>query len=315
MPTSGTITYNQNRNEIITDVLQHLGVVGSGQTPTANDVTFVSAQLNKMVKAWENQGIHLWAEEEAVIALRNGVNIYNLSSTGDKAGKDGVSTTTTSIHSAGITTLVVSSVNGMNVSDSIGIQLDDNTMQWTTITAINTATLTLTLNAALTGSSSSGNTVIVYTTILGRPLNIISCRYKYNSGNERTMDKFGRVEFMEINNKNTTGPCTAFYFSPKLSTGKLYVWPTPNTCADLLTITYQRSIEDFSASTDAPDFPQEWLEPITFNLAVRVAPAFGISLMKSKPDILQIAKESLAEAKSWDTEEGSLYVVPDDNDY
>jgi hypothetical protein len=235
MATSGSINYNQTRNEIITDALSLLGVVSAGGTAKANDITFCSNQLNKMVKAWQAQGVHLWKETEGTITIVTDQYQYTLNSTNFPS--------------------------------------------------------------------------------IGRPVNIINCRYKYSSGLERKMTKMGRSEYMAIPTKTTSeGPCTAFYYSPQLSSGELYVWPVPQDTSDSLVISYIKTFEDFDSSTDDPDFPQEWLECLTLNLAVRVSPAYGKDLAKSHPTLLQEAKLSLQELKGWDSEEGSVRIIPNRRD-
>ncbi len=238
MTTSNSTDFNQSELDIITDALQLIGVVGSNDTPKTNDITFCSKILNKMIKTWEAQGIHLWTETEGTFTLTDSVNTYVL--------------------------------------------------------------------------SSSGSTQSTYTelTDVGRPIAITSIRYHYNNGNDRMMRKMGREEYMRIPSKDSTGPATAYYYSPQLNNGILYIWPTPDNSDDSLNITYLRSIQDFDANTDTPDFPQEWLEALTYNLVVRIAPAFGITLSKTNPDLIAIAASSLAELQAWDFEEGSVRIVP-----
>lgn len=38
------------------------------------------------------------------------------------------------------------------------------------------------------------------------------------------------------------------------------------------------AIEDFDQSTDEPDFPQEWIEAIGYNLATRLFSSYGDTL-------------------------------------
>ena len=66
----------------------------------------------------------------------------------------------------------------------------------------------------------------------------------------------------------------------------------------------------FDAETDNADFPTEWLETITYNLALRMASAFGKD-QKVMPLILPIATTLLLQMRAWDTESGSLYLMPD----
>ena len=308
MATSGSINYSQNRNEIITDALSMLGVVSAGGTATANDVTFCSAQLNKMVKAWQGQGIHLWKECEAVVLLTNDQNKYSLSSSSnDKMGDNPVQTELTA--SASGSSLTVISTAGMTAADNISIEFDDNTRHNTTIVSVDSTT-TLTITSALASAAASGNNVVTYTTRSGRPMNIINARYKVNGGVERKIRKMGRSEFMALPNKSNNGVITAWYYSPQLTNGLLYVWQTPDQVGDILLVSYIKSIEDFDASSDDPDFPQEWLECLTLNLAVRVSPAFGLNLQRDNPGLVMDARMGLDELKAWDSEEGSVYFIP-----
>ena len=50
MATSGSVNFNQTRNEIINDAMQLLGVYGVGRTISAEDEVFAASILNKMVK-------------------------------------------------------------------------------------------------------------------------------------------------------------------------------------------------------------------------------------------------------------------------
>lgn len=228
MATSGSINYSQNRDQVSSDALQLLGVLGAGETASSNDLTFCASILNKMIKAWQAQGIHLWKETTATVTLVAATNSY---------------------------------------------------------------------------------------TISPRPLNITSCRYRYGSGLDRKMRKLGRSEYDLIPTKTTsTGPCTAFYYTPQLSTGVMYVWPVPTstevTNSDSLIITYMQSIEDMDSASDDFDFPVEWLEALTYNLAVRIAPAYGKVLSRTAPEILMIAQSSLQDMQAWDSEEGSVRITP-----
>lgn len=310
MATSGSTNYTQTRNQIINDVLSLLGVLSAGGTATANDITFCSDQLNKMVKAWQSQGIHLWKECESVLLLTNDKNKYTLSSTStDISGDNPVLTELSAAASASATSLTVTSTAGMTAADNISIELDDNTRHNTTIISVDSAT-TLTITSGLASAAASGSVVVTFTTRSGRPLLIQNARYKYAGGIERRIKEMSRTEYMSLPNKSNNGPITGYYYSPQLSNGLLYVWQTPDNVGDVLLFSYVKSIEDFDSSGDEPDFPVECLECITLNLACRVAPAFGINLQSSNPMLLNDAKMALQEMSAWDAEEGSLYWVP-----
>jgi hypothetical protein len=72
----------------------------------------------------------------------------------------------------------------------------------------------------------------------------------------------------------------------------------------------QRSFEDMDAGTNDFDFPQEWLEPLIYGLADRLADEYGVD-NGIKGRIARRAAESLALAMSFDQEEGSIFFSPD----
>jgi uncharacterized protein YaiI (UPF0178 family) len=310
MATSNSTNFTQTRNEIIADVYQILGVYGSGDTVSSNDYTLASNLLNKMVKAWQAQGIHLWTEQEAALFLTEGKQSYSLSSSAtEKTGDDPIYTTLSAAASSSATSLTVTSTSGMTAADNIGIKLDDNTLHWTTIVSVDSSTA-LTITSGLASAAASGNNVFTFTTRTDRPLHISSARFRHASGTERPLEIRGRTQFMQIPNKSSTGKANQCYYSPKVSTATFYVWPTADDVGDCIPFSYVRRIQDFDASSDTPDLPQEWLEPITYNLAVRVAPAFGINIQKKDPSIAVIAAQSLMDMMLWDSEEGSVHIVP-----
>lgn len=52
MATSGTVTYTQNRNEIIRSAYELIGIAIDGEALNADDIDVAQAALNVMVKAW-----------------------------------------------------------------------------------------------------------------------------------------------------------------------------------------------------------------------------------------------------------------------
>lgn len=306
MTTSGTITYNETALQIITDALQLLSILAAGETVTTADTNFAMNQLNKMVKAWVAQGIHLWTEESGTLFLVTGQAQYNLIAgiAGAKAS-DGTNTVETTLASAGSgASIVVTSSTNMNISDVIGVVQDNNIIGWTTISSITGTSIGL--NSSIT-SSSSGNAVYSYTTQLPRVLSIQSCRLRDNSGFDKMMEIKPREDYMRIPQKNISGDPIILYYSPQLTQGQVYIWPTPSNVNKRIELTYLREIQDFVSTSDNPDLPQEWLECLTFNLAVRLAPAYGLNLssggISGNPNILVQAAQYLEDMKSWDSEQ------------
>lgn len=315
MATSGTYTFNETRDQIITNALSLIGAIGAGETVTANDTTLAASILNQMVKAWMAQGIHLWKQEEGTIYFVNGQNSYNLpgANGGDGSGTP-VETALASAGSGSSITVTTGTGANMSANDNIGIQLDSNKIYWTTISGAPSGD-TITLAGTIPSAAASGNKVFTYTTAIPRPLSVTNLRVMSGSGFETRVWLKTRDEFMMIPQKTLTSSIpTVGYYSPQLTTGVLYLWPTPSDVSYRLKCTYLRTIQDFDASGDNPDFPQEHLECLVYNLAVRLAPAFGINLssggIQGNPDILRQAAQYLEDLKAWDTEEPYVRVVP-----
>ena len=309
MATSGSINYARNRDQLIDTSLKLLGVLGEGETASANAVTDMSVLLNSMVKGWQAQGVNLWREDEAVIFLTDGTAEYTLASTSDHASAEIIKTELSVAGATSDTTITVDAVTSMATSDNIGVELDDNTIDWSTISSINTTTKVITMAAGLGGAAAVDNNVYVYTTRLARPLKILQARLLYDNGTERELRKYGRGEYFQLPNKTLEGKPVAYYYSPQVSTGKLYLWPTPDAVEDRIRITYVRTIEDFDASTDDPDLPQEWFDALAYNLAVHASPMYGIDLNKTNPVLLSLAANMQNALFAYDSEDASTYIV------
>lgn len=302
-------SYSQTVAEIISDSLNLLGVYGQGDIVSTNDYNFCLNIINKMVKAWEGKGIHLWTSVEGAVYFTVGQQYYDLASVStDIAGEDPVFNNLTV--NAASTLLTVGSTHFIKVGDYIGIQLDNNTLFWTTVATI-IDSFTLTTEAGPTSQASAGNSVFSFTTLMDRPLMIIpnSVRYYNQSGVERPIRIKGRSDYMSIPNKDAIGQANQAFYSPHIKDSRMYIWPTAFSVGDCLRFSYVKRIADFVNSTDTPDLPQEWLECITYNLAVRIAPAYGIDTRKLSADLDALASGSLQELELFDSEEGSLNII------
>lgn len=140
-----------------------------------------------------------------------------------------------------------------------------------------------------------------------RPLRISSARLSVSSI-ETPLVEMSRQEYFDLPNKTSSGRPSGYYYDPQLTLGKIYLWPTVATgITATLKFTYQRTVEDFDAAGDEPDFPQEWFECLAYNLAARLAPKFGTT---TSPEVAAIAIASLEDLMGWDREPASVYFQP-----
>ena len=194
-----TTTFSVTRDDVIKAALRKLGVVAQGESPTSDQVTEAAFALNTMVKAWEADGMPLWALRTTAIPLTVNVNTYD-----------------------------------------IGIGKTVNT---------------------------------------DKPLKVIQAWNRDTTSNvDIPMRILTKQEYAILGNKASAGNPIQIYYEPLVSYGNLYVFPTPDSVSvtnQQIYITYQSPFADFNASTDVPDFPQEWYDAVIYGLALRLSP--GVS--------------------------------------
>lgn len=126
-----------------------------------------------------------------------------------------------------------------------------------------------------------------------------------------------REEYNRLGNKITPGQPIQVFYEPLINYGVLHVFPLPDSYSITnctITLVYQRPFEDFVASTDTPDFPQEWYNAIKFGLAHLLAPEYGLPLQE-RQDLASRARELRATALGFGTEEGSVFFGVDKRDW
>lgn len=311
MSTSGSINFKLARTEIIDHAFRLLSVYGEQETVSGEDTAIANRALNLMIKSWQASGIHLWLDTEATLIMEAGIPQYTISSTSGRCSDIMVETDLSGDEAAGQTTLSVTNTDNIEISDIIGVVLDDGTIQWNTVTAKSATTVTVL--TALTGAATSGNRVYAFTTRTSRPNTISSVRVRDDSDTDRALKRISRKEYFDIVNKYVTGQPISWYYDPQLTGGVIRVWPAPESSNYRLKLTYQRSLEDMDSATDNPDFPVEWTETLVYNLAMRLAPIFD------KEDKLAViapmASDLLENLKDYDNEQTSMFIQPQIRDY
>ena len=315
MATSGSIDFTLTGGEIVEEAYKLLGIKATGVSLTAEQQNDGLTTFNLMIKSWMSKGIRLWAYQEGVLFLDVGKTDYLLGgSTGDEATTldDFIGTTLTTTEAAAQTVLSVASTTGMAVSDNVGIKLDDDTRHWTTIVSVDSSTQ-ITITTGLPSIASENNSVFTFTTYIQRPLDVTDSRRKtFDEDNEIEIDEWSRQEYFNQVNKESQGTPVNWYYSPLLNQGRFYVWQTASDPDQLIRFTFYRTLEDIDNNSNNVDFPQEWEEALTYNLATRVGVNNGV--VSEDPVrfnfIVQRAQELLDDVEGWDIEHVSLNLQP-----
>jgi hypothetical protein len=331
MTTSGTVIFRTTRDEIINGALRLVGAVDPENTvgPTTTQVTNAAQALNLMVKSWEAVGLQVWERKYGVIFPQTSQSVFVLGSpgpAGDHAclstpiGSGFVQTTLSAAAASGASTITVTSITGdvstagvtattITTAYNIGIQLTSGSVQWTTVNGAPSGT-TVTLTTPLTGAAASGNYVYCYQTKLIRPLRILDAWIWQISGSNRVpMRVISMDEMNRFGAPNTTGTPTQLSYSAQSNAGHAYIYPRFSTTSQLLYIEFTKPIDDFSASGDDYDMPQEWGEALKFNLALRIAPEYEVP----KDKYSQIREQAIGLftfIRDYDQEPTSLFLQP-----
>lgn len=330
MATSGTYTNRTTRNDIINAALRLVGAVDPENTAgaTTTQITNAAQALNLMTKSLP-EALQIFARKYAVVFPQYSQGIYVLGASdgpgGDHAcfsnplGAGYVQTTLSAAAASGASSISVTSATsgidtvgstGVTITDTyyIGIELDSGSVQWTTVSGAPSGT-TVTLAATLTGAASSGNQVFCYQTKLVAPQRINQAFIRQlDSGNDREVRCLSKDEYNRLGLKSTTGSPVHIYYDHRNTNGHLYVYPEFTSASDLLVIEAQSKLQDFSASGDDYDLPQEFGEYLKYHLAVRIAPEYEVATTKFK-QLQELAVLASDIVKGYDQEYPSSFRI------
>lgn len=317
MATSGTSAFAATRNDLIKQAGLLVGAVRPGQSMGAGVIAEFEFALNAMVKRWQAKQLHIWTVTHGVLFPVTDQRQYSLGpSSTDHCTSSYVATELAADAALGATALTVDSITGILASDKLGIELDDGTIQWTTVSGTPTGT-TVTALAVLTDTASAGNKVFAYTSNIVRPLRIVqdsAMRFNADSETESQVRVLARQDYNAITNKTQTGQVSQLYYDPQLTTGVVSLWQVPDSELDLIKFDWWRPLMDFNVAGDNPDLPQEWIDTMTFNLALARAPVYSVPTEKFA-QIKMLADQYLDDVSWFDREAESTVFGVDMDDY
>jgi len=318
MATSGSVDFSITRDNIITEALQLVGVIGEGETPSTNQKSDCTRSLNMMTKFWMADGMNLFVNQEIVLFPIKGQRQYTFGgSSVDRMTRESevITTQLNGSHSSTATALTVDSTTGMAVGDVIGVVTDSSGIHFSTITAVGSST-TLTINDALDDDASDNDRVYTYTTAFTQKiLNINNAWVRTTNDTDIPINVISRQEYVDLSKKTESGRINQLYFDPQVTTANMNVWPVPDDSHtnDRIHLYVTRAYEDFDGvvNESEPDFPQEWYLPLCWGLAVFIAPKYGVSETRLN-ELITISSSLKTQCDTWSTEKESLFLLPAD---
>lgn len=122
-----------------------------------------------------------------------------------------------------------------------------------------------------------------------------------------------KQEYNVLGSKFSTGTANTIFYDPRTLNGILYVYLTPDLNASTnieLHLVAQMPLNDISGATEIPDFPNEWMNCLVWNLADQLTLEYGVP-MNSRQEITQRAGSYKAMLTDWDVEAASTSFSPD----
>ena len=319
MASSGSVDYSIDAATIIKTAYEDLGVIGEGASVSTAQNTLALTRLNLIVKQWMGKadfapGLKMWSRKRATLFLNKGQNSYTLGPTTTETGTNNkwsnsyVQTTLSSAAAAGASAAVVTDTTGVASGNRIGIVLDSGSVFWTTVSGALTGN-SAPLTTVTSGAAAAGNVVFCYATSTQgrRPLQILTAVRRTIETIDSELSPMLLEEYEALPNKVADGTPMQYYYEPQLTDGVIYLDTEPSDATQVIRIVYLSPIEDFDATTDTPDFPQEWFSPLVDELKLRLWPAYPMhdyNVLKNQRD------ESLSIAKNANPEMTRIYFQP-----
>lgn len=311
MATSGSYDFSVNRNDIITDAFRAARILGQDQTPTAQEITNASRALNMLVKQWQGtadfaRGLKVYSRKRIALFLAKGQQRYAIGpASGDARSTEQYGRTTISANEAIGQTVISITSNTDTVSfpgttvtmtngDIVGIEQNDGTIHWSTISG--TPAATMTIADALTVAAAAGNYVWWFTSRAQRFPVIESAVLRDENRKDRALGIYREVQQYEkgVVDKFADADPNNILVEPSRITTVVTLDSQPNDVTKHIWMTVLYPAEDYDAATDDVAFPAEWFRALKYQLAIDLCPEFGA---KITPELLKLAGDSLAVAQ------------------
>lgn len=291
MALSNSFDYTVTAADIILGALEKLGVVEAGETPDSDDKALMLRELNKLVKQWSHPadgspGLKVWLRKTINLFFAEGTREYLLGPSGVRAAESYYTTTIDAAEANGQTTISVAATTGMSNSDIIGVELDDGTLHWSTVSSFSAGD-TVTLAAAITAAAAVGNRVFYYAPVSSqnylpfRPLEVLTALLRQYDADGNAIDTpievYSRDElptFEAVARKADMADPSMVFVEPLRTQTRITLDASAEDVAKLLVMKALAPADDLDSDTDNVAFPPEWFSALEWELAKRAAPTF-----------------------------------------
>jgi len=134
--------------------------------------------------------------------------------------------------------------------------------------------------------------------------------YRTETNTKIPMDIVAREDF-NILPVSSSGSPIKINYQPYINWGQISLWPVPpSTNTSTVTIVYQRPFQYFTSASETLDFPEEWQVPLIYQIAVLLAPEWGIPL-PDRESLKNELKTYIEMAVFVGQEDASFFIQPE----
>jgi hypothetical protein len=152
--------------------------------------------------------------------------------------------------------------------------------------------------------------------VTDKPLKVIQGWYRniqVTPSVDTPLQLLSKQEYNILGSKKSTGVSNSIFYDVKQDNGLLYVYLTPDaySAANLeIHIVCQMPMNDLNRGYDVPDFPNEWMNTLVWNLADQLAIEYSVPA-NHRAEIATRAKVYRDELADWDVEPTSTFFQVD----
>jgi hypothetical protein len=292
--TSGSYDYLLTAANVIDVAVENLGVLAAGGTIASADQTLALRRLNMIAKQYQGTndgapGLKVHTRQRLSLLLAKGQQTYSIGpASTDARSSTAVGRTTISADEAAAQTVISITSNTdttsypgttitMTSADFVGIELNDGTIHWTTISG--TPSTTMTIVAQLPSASSAGRYVWWFTARAQRVVHVESAILRDKNFNDTPLTIYRQAEQYDqgVASKLADGDPTSILVEPLRIATRITLDSQPTDVTKQIVITGWYPQEDYDATANDIAFPQEAFRFLAWELTFEMAPAFGVT--------------------------------------
>lgn len=282
------MTTTVTAQDIIYKSLRLLGVLASGEAPTAAEAQDSLYSLNSMIDSFAANPQFYYYSQDEKFTLTSAQRVYAM-------GNDTV-TSASATSTSTLATVTTSTPHGLETGDKL-------TMTGATPSLYNVSSVAITVTSAttftytVTGGGAAATVPPNYTSadfVTNRPIRIVGAFIRTIATNVDTpMGVITEQYWNNIADKNSstvtsTTPSKILY-RPSMPFGQIFVYPTPSGTPELH-IRSEKMIGSYSLLTSTQYLPPGYQRLLELSLAVELAPEYG---SRAAPETVAYLKTSL----------------------